>query len=109
MSQDSALVIVTSKQQFDELINGSVPVIVDFYADWCGPCKLIAPKFAKAAEEFKGKVIFAKVNVDDVGDVAQACSIRAMPTFIAYKNGAKAGEVVGANFVNVQKLFESLV
>lgn len=66
---------------------------------WCGPCKAIAPTIAKWSEEeqFKDKVYFAKFDVDAVPELAQELGVRAMPTFIIFKNGEKVGEIVGAN------------
>ncbi|KIW87508.1 thioredoxin [Cladophialophora bantiana CBS 173.52] len=74
-------------------------VVLDCFATWCGPCKVIAPEVAKFSEsdDFKDKVDFYKVDVDEVPDVAQELGVRAMPTFMIFKNGEKVGEVVGAN------------
>ncbi|KAL6244086.1 thioredoxin trx1 [Rhinocladiella similis] len=74
-------------------------VVVDCFATWCGPCKVIAPEVVKFSEsaEFKDKVDFYKIDVDEVPDVAQELGVRAMPTFMLFKNGEKVGEVVGAN------------
>ncbi|KIW11963.1 thioredoxin [Exophiala spinifera] len=74
-------------------------VVVDCFATWCGPCKVIAPEVVKFSEspEFKDKVAFYKIDVDEVPDVAQELGVRAMPTFMLFKNGEKVGEVVGAN------------
>ncbi|KIV93989.1 thioredoxin [Exophiala mesophila] len=74
-------------------------VVLDCFATWCGPCKVIAPEVAKfsESEEFKDKVDFYKVDVDEVPDVAQELGVRAMPTFMLFKGGEKVGEVVGAD------------
>ncbi|OAP63048.1 thioredoxin [Fonsecaea erecta] len=74
-------------------------VVLDCFATWCGPCKVIAPEVAKFSEsaEFKEKVDFYKVDVDEVPDVAQELGVRAMPTFMIFKNGQKVAEVVGAD------------
>mmetsp|Transcript_31102 Transcript_31102/g.45950 ORF Transcript_31102/g.45950 Transcript_31102/m.45950 type:complete len:109 (+) Transcript_31102:194-520(+) len=71
-------------------------VVIDFYADWCGPCVTIAPIFQKLAEDNED-VEFVKVDVDNAEDVAVACSIEAMPTFQFYKNETKVAELQGAN------------
>jgi thioredoxin 1 len=71
-------------------------VILDCFAVWCGPCKTIAPTIAKYSEEYPTAKFF-KVDVDEASDVAQELGIRAMPTFLFFKNGEKVGEVVGAN------------
>jgi thioredoxin 1 len=76
--------------------DASTLVVLDCFATWCGPCKVIAPKVAKFSEEYP-QAKFFKVDVDEVSDVAQELGIRAMPTFLLFKNGEKVGEVVGAN------------
>ena len=82
-------------------------VIADFYATWCPPCKMIAPKFQELATQFGNSVVeFIKVNVDEAAAIAQSEGISAMPTFRAYKNGQKVGEVVGANLVALQSMIE---
>ncbi|KAG2226564.1 hypothetical protein INT45_005050 [Circinella minor] len=97
-----------SLDKFKELISGDKLVVVDFHATWCGPCKLIAPKFKKFAEEYTD-AIYAKIDVDEVPDVAAEYSVRAMPTFMFFKKGEKVGEVVGANAVNVENKIKELL
>ncbi|KAH8552093.1 thioredoxin [Umbelopsis sp. PMI_123] len=92
---------------FKQLINGDKPVAVDFYAQWCGPCKIISPKFEKLAEKF-ANIIFAKVDVDEGTDIAEEYSIRAMPTFIFFANGEKRDEVVGANAALIEAKLNAL-
>ncbi|ELR13496.1 thioredoxin-1, putative [Acanthamoeba castellanii str. Neff] len=89
---------VTSKDEFNtELANaGSKLVVVDFFATWCGPCKRIAPAIEKMSQE-NTNVVFLKVDVDEVGDLAAELSVSAMPTFLFFKNGSKVHEVVGAS------------
>jgi thioredoxin 1 len=88
---------LSSKNEFDEKIKGTDKlVVVDFFATWCGPCRVIAPKVAAFAEEFKN-VEFYKIDVDEVSDVAQELTIKAMPTFVLFKGGERITEVVGAN------------
>ncbi|ETI21314.1 thioredoxin [Cladophialophora carrionii CBS 160.54] len=74
-------------------------IVLDCFATWCGPCKVIAPEVLKFSnsEQYKDKVDFYKVDVDEVPDVAQELGVRAMPTFMFFKNGEKVDEVVGAN------------
>ncbi|KAI9179519.1 thioredoxin trx1 [Blastocladiella emersonii ATCC 22665] len=95
--------VITSLAQFNELIKGDKLVIVDYFAVWCGPCKVISPKFAALSDQYTNAV-FVKVDVDEVPDVAQAAGISAMPTFHAYKNGERLGEVVGANPAALESL-----
>ncbi|CAH3028391.1 unnamed protein product, partial [Porites evermanni] len=79
------------QEDFDTFLKeaGSTLVVVDFYADWCGPCKMIAPKIKGFATEFSGKVYCAKVNVDENDETAESEGISAMPTFKLYKDGKK--------------------
>merc|ERR1711964_423269 len=74
-------------------------VLVDCFATWCGPCKMIAPKVSAMSQEekYKDSVDFYKIDVDEVPDVAQELGIRAMPTFLVFKNGEQVEEIVGAN------------
>ena len=76
-----------------EVLNGVV--VVDFWAEWCGPCKAMAPVFEAAAKDFDGKIKFAKVNVDESPNVAGNHGIRSIPTFIAFKDGKKVDSKVG--------------
>lgn len=85
-----------SKPKFDEALKDNKFVVLDCFAEWCGPCKIIAPKVVKFSEEYKDAAFF-KLDVDEVQDVAQELGIRAMPTFLFFKDGEKVGEVVGAN------------
>ncbi|RUP51811.1 thioredoxin TrxA [Jimgerdemannia flammicorona] len=94
--------------EFNELINGDKLVVVDFFATWCGPCQVISPKFEGFSnEEDYSNVIFVKIDVDEVQDVSEAMNIRAMPTFLAFRNGQRLGEVVGANVAKLQDLIKS--
>lgn len=79
---------------FDDFISGGVSV-VDFWADWCGPCKIMGPIFEEAAESLKGKVKFGKVDVDSNSDLSQRFEVMSIPTMIFFKDGEVADRVVG--------------
>jgi len=88
---------LTAKADFDAALNekGSL-MVLDCFATWCGPCKVIAPQVVKFSDTYSS-ARFYKLDVDEVPEVAQELGIRAMPTFLLFKDGEKVGEVVGAN------------
>jgi thioredoxin 1 len=89
------------KQVFDgtfeaEVLNSDTPVLVDFFAEWCGPCKMMAPLLDEVARDYAGKLKVVKVDVDESGETAARFGITAMPTFVLVKNGREAFRRVGA-------------
>lgn len=80
---------------FKTAIAGATPVLVDFWAPWCGPCKAIAPILEELAKEFSGKLTIGKVNVDDHGDLAGTYGVRAIPTMLLFKGGVLVETLVG--------------
>lgn len=80
----------------NEVINSDVPVLVDFWAPWCGPCKMIAPIVEEIAGEYDGKVKVGKLNTDDSREVAARYGIMSIPTLMIFKNGDVADRIVGA-------------
>ncbi len=89
--------IILTLSTFDEEINGSTePILVDFWAEWCGPCKMIAPILAEIADENEGKIKIAKLNVDEAPDVARRFDVMSIPTMIVFKDGEPAKRLVGA-------------
>lgn len=89
-----------------EALESDVPVLVDFYADWCGPCKMIAPIVAELAGEYEGVFKIGKLNVDQEQDTAEKYRVMSIPTLIIFKNGEAVDKVVG--LVSKQVLQEKL-
>lgn len=88
--------VILNKANFDEeVINSTIPVLVDFYAEWCGPCKSLAPVISEIAEEYEGKLKVCKANVDDDGGLSEYYNVMSVPTLMVFKNGEQAGMMVG--------------
>ena len=79
-----------------EALESDIPVLVDFYADWCGPCKMVGPIVAELAEEYTGVFKIGKLNVDQESETAEKYRVMSIPTLIILKNGEKVDTVVGA-------------
>tara|TARA_B100000941_G_C28477384_1_gene540066 strand:- start:700 stop:1026 length:327 start_codon:yes stop_codon:yes gene_type:complete len=93
----SNVVIVENKDDFqNEVINNEVPVLVDFWAEWCGPCKQLAPLVEEASNEFKDKIKVCKIDVDVNRDIAAEYGIRSIPTLMIFENGTLVGTEIGA-------------
>ena len=87
---------VVTNENFSDIISGSVPVVVDFWATWCGPCRALAPVVEGVASEYEGKAEIVKCNVDDCEEIAAQYSIRSIPTLIFFKDGKAVDRLVGA-------------
>jgi thioredoxin 1 len=99
-------VVVTDSNFNDEVVNSSTPVLIDFWAEWCGPCRMIGPVVEEIAEQFEGKIKVGKVNVDENQKTAAQYGIRSIPTLLIFKNGALVNQMVGAQPKN--KLVEAI-
>jgi thioredoxin 1 len=87
---------VVTKDELNQLLqNSDTPVFVDYFAEWCGPCKMLAPIIEKIAPEFEGKVKIVKVDIDDQTELAQEQKVSSIPTLISYKDGKEAERIVG--------------
>ncbi len=87
---------VTDATFDDEVVNSDTPVVVDFWAEWCGPCKMIAPIVEELAGEYEGKVKFTKMDVDSNPKTPMQFGIRGIPTLLIFNEGKAVGQVVGA-------------
>ena len=86
----------TSENFEAEVLKSEVPVLVDFYADWCNPCRMMGPVVARIAEEYEGKVKVGKCNIDQNMELARSYNVSSIPAFIIFKDGKPAANYVGA-------------
>ncbi|AEV30661.1 thioredoxin [Sphaerochaeta pleomorpha str. Grapes] len=98
---------ITEENFEDEVLKSDLPVLVDFWAEWCGPCKMIAPAVAQLAEKYKGKLKVAKVNVDEAGSVASMFNVSSIPTLMIFKKGEVVAQRMGAASLSVLDGFVS--
>lgn len=95
INNDSLILYANDMSSFNEIINSGQPVLVDFYADWCAPCRMVAPILEQVAVDMKGEVKILKVNVDKNRDAATKYGIRSIPTLMLFKNGEVRWQGVG--------------
>jgi thioredoxin 1 len=90
-------IVTLTSSTFDETVNSSdKPILIDFWAEWCGPCKMIAPILSEIAVEQKDNLVIAKLNVDDHGDIAQRFGVMSIPTLLVFDKGEMKKRMVGA-------------
>ncbi len=101
-----AEITVTSKNFSNEVEKNQLPVIADFWASWCGPCRMLSPILEQAAKELEGKAVVAKINVDDEPELANKFSISSIPTIMVFKNGKVVKKSIGV--ISKEQIIELL-
>ncbi|NPD91894.1 thioredoxin [Xylanibacter muris] len=102
--------VTITNENFETLKNGELPVVVDFWATWCGPCRAIAPIISELAEEYDGKIAVGKCDVEEADDIAAAYGIRNIPTLLFFKNGEVVDKLVGAaSKAKIDEKFKALL
>ena len=96
MTNELEKVIPLNATQWDEkVLNSDIPVLVDFWAEWCGPCRMVGPIVEQLAQSLKGKVKVSKLNVDQNQDIAEKYNIQSIPSLVLFKNGNEIARIVG--------------
>ena len=86
-----------TQNNFNEIVKSDKPVLVDFWASWCGPCRMVSPVIDQIAEEYDGKISVGKVNVDDEGALAAQFAVTSIPTVMLFKDGKEIKKLIGAH------------
>lgn len=94
---------ITDASFEQDVLQSDKLTVVDFWAEWCGPCKMMNPVLDELSQEYEGKVVISKMNVDDNSEVPTNFNIRGIPTFILFKGGEEVGRIVGAQTKSVMK------
>ena len=102
--------VTITNENFESLKNGSQPLVVDFWATWCGPCRMVAPVIAELAEQYEGKITVGKCDVEDNEDLAVEFGIRNITTILFFKNGQVVDKLVGAQpKAKLEEKFQALL
>lgn len=102
--------IQITNENFENLKNGSQPFAIDFWATWCGPCRMVAPIISEMAEKYDGKIVVGKCDIEECDDLAAQYGIRNIPTVLFFKNGEVVDKLVGAvSKAKFEEKFEALL
>lgn len=102
--------VTITNENFENLKNGELPMVVDFWATWCGPCRMVGPVISELAKEYDGKIVVGKCDVEDNEDMAAEFGIRNIPTILFFKGGQVVDKIVGAQSkATIDEKFKSLL
>jgi thioredoxin 1 len=102
--------VTITNENFENLKNGELPMVVDFWATWCGPCRMVGPVISELAKEYDGKIVVGKCDVEDNEDMAAEFGIRNIPTILFFKGGQVVDKIVGAQSkAAIDEKFKSLL
>ena len=102
--------VTVTKENFESLKNGDKPFVIDFWATWCGPCRMVGPILSKLAAKYEGQVVLGKCDVEENEDLATEFGIRNIPTILFYKNGQLFDKIVGAQSeAKLDEMFQKLL
>ena len=102
--------VTITNENFESLKNGDQPLVVDFWATWCGPCRMVGPVISELAQEYDGRIVVGKCDVEENEDIAMEFGIRNIPTILFFKNGQVVDKIVGAQAkARIQEKFEALL
>ncbi len=102
--------VTITTENFENLKNGELPLVVDFWATWCGPCRAIAPYIEELAKEYDGKIVVGKCDVEENDDIVMEYGVRNIPTILFFKNGEVVDRLVGGQSKSaIQKKFDALL
>ena len=102
--------VTITSENFESLKNGEQPLVVDFWATWCGPCRMVGPIISELAEEYNGRIVVGKCDVEESEDLAMEYGIRNIPTILFFRGGQMVDKIVGAQSkARIQEKFEALL